>query len=391
MATSSNVLQSLGHVQCLTGKETWHKWKSDTKILLEYHGSWDYINSDIPIPTDNAKLKEVDPLLCAAAYCISMTCNVTNCDAIDKIKDAKGKFDALKKLYKGNTPAQQMALWQQLYHIWHDPTTAVMEFINSVCIIVHELKAIKHSPKADEIRDIILMNLDPSFEVIQRMLTAEDKNGGQEWTIDSLGECLTAFENNHFVSSGSTSVEAAQVVRSRGYWKDGGERLLVDVRTILLVVTTVAVSPSFVALMHHLRLICVFRASDRGHIGHYPTGKGIHQSPSMDNWANTKGLDGVCNCCSCEGHIAHNCFQDMPEHIKKSSTPFLDNLSIASLHSILESSQTIILYLDIGYAYSRDNISKKIHYNSLGEFYTENFHTKGLISYGASGFMAPAT
>ncbi|PVF97489.1 hypothetical protein CPB86DRAFT_424243 [Serendipita vermifera] len=176
MATSSNALQSLGHVQRLTGKETWRKWKSDIKILLEYHGSWDYINGDIPIPTDDAKLKEVDPLLRAAAYCISMTCNDTNRDAIDEIKDAKGKFDALKKLYEGDTPAQRMALRQQLYHVRHDPTTPVMEFFNSVRIIVNELKAIKHGPKADEIRDIILMNLDPSFEVIQTMLAAEDKN-----------------------------------------------------------------------------------------------------------------------------------------------------------------------------------------------------------------------
>jgi hypothetical protein len=103
-----------------------------------------------------------------------------------------------------------MALRQQLYHIRHDSTAPVMEFINSVRIIVNELKAINHSPKADEIRDIILMNLDPSFEVIQTMLAAEDKNGGQEWTIDSLGERLTAFENNRLASS-STSLESAHM------------------------------------------------------------------------------------------------------------------------------------------------------------------------------------
>ncbi|PVG02667.1 hypothetical protein CPB86DRAFT_780076 [Serendipita vermifera] len=90
-------------------------------------------------------------------------------------------------------------------------------------------------------------------------------------------------------------------------------------------------------------------------------------------------------------HIKEHIRRTASEFAGTTSMPFLDNLSIAGLHSILESGQTIVLYPDVGYAYSRDNIVKKIHYNFRGEFYAENFHAKGLISYGASSFMAPAT
>jgi hypothetical protein len=72
-SNTDNAFRSLGHVERLTGKETWRKWKSDMKLLLELHGSWKYVNGDVPIPTEEAKLKEVDSLLRFASYCISMT------------------------------------------------------------------------------------------------------------------------------------------------------------------------------------------------------------------------------------------------------------------------------------------------------------------------------
>ncbi|PVF93205.1 hypothetical protein CPB86DRAFT_801416 [Serendipita vermifera] len=179
-----DLAKAISAITPLTGLDSWPKWKGDIKLLLGLHGTWKYVDGTLKLPTELAELQKVNDQLALASWCISMTCDQTNCDHIEDIEGAIEKFTALKALYEGDTPAKRMTLCRKLYHAHHDPSLPVIEFVNSVRNIVSNLTAIKHAPKPDEICDIILMNLDPSFEVIQTLLSAQDKDGENEWTIE---------------------------------------------------------------------------------------------------------------------------------------------------------------------------------------------------------------
>lgn len=108
-----------------------------------------------------------------------------------------------------------MELQRSLYRLEHDPANPVIDFINSIRKIVSDLTAIGHAPKPDEICDIALMNLHPSFEVIQTILVSQEKNGEAEWTLDTLGDQLNAFESSSQLANGETTYNTVNALATR--------------------------------------------------------------------------------------------------------------------------------------------------------------------------------
>jgi hypothetical protein len=169
-------------------------------------------------------------------------------------------------------------------------------YLTSIRTITSELASINHPLKADEIWDVILMNLHPSFEVISTLLASQDKNGSADWTIDTLGTQLTSFEESHRVNNpASNPVEMAHAA----YGGSNSRRTQQS-----------APAPG-------------------------------------DNWLNRQGLSGVCTHCGHQGHEATKCFRDMPEHVKERIRH--------SMHHPAESANIAATTSKISYAYDVDD------------------------------------
>jgi len=301
------------------------------------------------MPTGEKELEKAKAKLQVAAYCIEMTCDATNRGIIDRKNEASDMYKALRDHYEGDTPAKRMDLRRSLYRLEHDTSVPVIQFINNIRSIVTDLAAISHEPKPDEIRDIVLMNLHSSFEVIRTILASQDKNGSQDWTLDALSNQLTAFEANR----------AAH-----------GE------------VTFSSIGPA-----------SAFAAHGR----HSSSQQRSHRPRTGDNWGNTRNIPGACDRCGHLGHDSSRCFRDMPEHVKDrlrhhkesanvatSSSPPLGPLTIAGLRSTLNSGHTVSLFSDNGIIEKGDEIVGKINYTPNG-FNVEDYYIKASYAFAECG------
>jgi gag-polypeptide of LTR copia-type len=339
-------IRCVGTVEKLRGAENWRKWKSDFKALCKGDGSWEWVCDASKIPTGESEVKAAKAKLTVIAWCLTMTCDDDTRGIMDDFDTAPEMYAALRKHYEGDTPAKRMELRRSLYHIKHDTDRPILHFINTIRSITAELTAIGHAPKADEIRDIVLMNLDSSFEIIRTMLASQDQNNGADWTLDALSSKLTVFEANR-ISRGEVSFESANLARTH---RSSGHN-------------------------HHL-----------------------HRSRSSDNWGNIQNLPGACQRCGRSGHEAPKCFRDMPESVKDrirhpgdhataniaSALPSNGLLNISSLRSIINSGNNINLYKGGGIIMDGDNLVGKINYMSDG-FYLEDYHIKASYANADNG------
>ena len=346
MADTFDPIRGISLVEKLSGKENWRKWKSDIRTLLKPHGSWKWVSAEESLPSDEKERTVAQAKLSVAAYCIEMTCDQDNRQLIEDKGLAVDMYNTLKLHYEGDTPAKRMELRRALYRIEHNASAPVIQFINNIRTIVNDLTALKHGPKSDEIRDIVLMNLDSSFQVIQTILASEDKNNGVEWTLESLGTRLTTFESS--LPNRSTS------------------------------------SPEFSHIAHSS--------------GRNPR---LHRSRSGDNWGNVKKIPGACGRCGHGGHVADTCFRDMPEWVKdrirhpgesanivsltSSSAQSTGQLSLSSLRSTLDSGNTVVFYSDSGIVTRGDDLVGKIHYTDHG-FLVEPYHIKASYAHADGPF-----
>jgi hypothetical protein len=321
----------------LTGKENWAQWKSDVQIVLELNDSWQYISGGKSLPTDEKELKAAKDALKVATFCLKMMCDNANRLIIGDKTDAIAIFHVLSTTYDGDTPAWHMALRQQLYHLEHDPSQPISLFLTAIRSLTTELASIGHALKPDEIRDIILMNLHSSFEVITTILASLEKNGMDEWTIDSLGTRLAGFEESRAISNPESTLPAA-------------------------------LATTHFSCCTHPR------------------------SPAHDNWLNKQGIIGACDRCGHKGHIASSCFRDMPEAVKdqlRSRTFASANavsvtsthlLTIKNLLSTVSEGYTISLYSDKGFISRGDDTVRQTIFRDNNMFSEDYFNSFGHFS-----------
>jgi hypothetical protein len=179
-------IKTLGTVQKLTGKESWQAWKSDMELTLGLNGTWKYVNGTTSLPTVAGELKDLQPKLDVATYCLKFSCDAANRLLVADKEGPAEIYSTFRETYEGDTPAKRMALRRRLYHLTHDPSEPVTTFITAIRAITTELASIGHGLKPDEIRDVVLMNLHSSFDTISTVLASLDKNDGKEWTLDTL-------------------------------------------------------------------------------------------------------------------------------------------------------------------------------------------------------------
>ena len=312
------------HFTQLTGADTWRKWKSDIQVVLELNDTWLYVCGKNALPSTKGELNALKPALKIAAYCLKVTCDETNRLIIGDKSDAVDIYEALSATYDGDTPAKRMTLRRRLYHLDHEVAQPMSVYLTTIRTITTELASIGHPLKADEIRDAVLMNLHPSFEVIATILASQDKNGTVDWTIDTLGTQLTSFEESRRVTNPASTSEMANYTRS----------------------------------------------SNRSVPPH------SHSPGLNDNWLNRQNIPGVCARCGHRGHDPKSCFRDMPQHVKdrirNGSTHDSANtvstitrsapVTATSLLSTVRNGYTVVLYPQDGVVFKGDDVVQKIHY-----------------------------
>jgi len=204
---------------------------------------------------------------------------------IIELNSGTATWKALKAEYEKDSCAACLSLCQQFYNICHDSSQPVSIFIDEVQSISHQLTAISRPPGKDEVKDLILHHLNPSFEAIRSSLITRT-------TSPSLTEIISAikqFEINQCISSGSsafpsikTEVNDALTAFHKGSsWKP-----------------------------RHGRFNGNIPGSESSVFGPVPL------KDYQFDWDNTNNTPGACFRCGITGYVAAKCIHDMPAQVK---------------------------------------------------------------------------
>ncbi|CDO74298.1 hypothetical protein BN946_scf184839.g3 [Trametes cinnabarina] len=96
-------------------------------------------------------------------------------DQYEYIRDAKtgpAAWAALCAVYEKNSRANQIALKREFYTTRHNPNALIREYTNHVTALANRLKAIGVTLKDEDIVDVLIFNLDPSWASIASSLSA---------------------------------------------------------------------------------------------------------------------------------------------------------------------------------------------------------------------------
>ncbi|KAF7371968.1 hypothetical protein MVEN_00054800 [Mycena venus] len=174
----------------------------------------------------------------------------------------------LKDRYQKDSSALRLALHNELYSIRHDPKHPVSVYTVAVCSVARQLKAIGHAVKDDDLADLILLCLHPSFSSIRSALS----NTTPFPKLDALISAIKAHEMQEKLSD-----SVAQSIKK----EDDDEE---D-----------ECSRAMEAITAH--------GGRRGAKGEF-------------DWGNSKEKEGVSHRCGRSGHVARRCIADMPDEVK---------------------------------------------------------------------------
>jgi hypothetical protein len=172
----------------------------------------------------------------------------------------------LKDEYQKDSSALRLALRNELYSIRHDPKQPVNVYIEAIRSVARQLKAIGHAPSDDDLADLILLRLHPSFSSIRSALS-------NTTPFPKLAALISAIKAHEMQEKLSDSV--AQSIKKEE--EDDGDKPMTDAMAA--------------------------REGRKGVRGEF-------------DWGNLKEKDGVCHRCGRSGHVARRCVADMPDDVK---------------------------------------------------------------------------
>jgi len=263
--------------------QNWTTFKKDVEVYFAMDGYWDVITKTKP--TEAAAAAIWDTMDRKAYSFLYFLIEPIHQSIIIELNSGTAAWKALKAEYEKDSCAARLSLRQQFYNIHHDSSQPVSIFINEVQSISRQLTAISRPPGKDEVEDLILLRLDPSFEAIRSSLITRA-------TSPSLTEIISAikqFEINQRVSHGSS---ASPLIKT-----EANEAL---------------------AAYHKGSS----RKPRHGHFdGNIPGSESsvFGPVPLKDHrfdWGNTNNTPGACFRCGITGHVAAKCVHDMPPQIK---------------------------------------------------------------------------
>ncbi|KAF7340496.1 hypothetical protein MSAN_02121000 [Mycena sanguinolenta] len=264
MSTTNNPF--LARVTIFDGNN-WGSFSKDTQVFFQLEGNWEIVNGTKKKPSD---ADEAEKWTRQNERAYSMIYFLLGADYRSIIADVSTGVEAWKLLkdeYQKDSSALRLALRNQLYSIRHDPKQPISVYIEAIRTVACQLKAIGHEVKPEDLADIILLRLHPSFSSIRSTLS----NVTPFPKLDDLISAIKAYELQETLSS---SVE--QTIK-----KEEEEEVMKEKED-------------------HAMLT---REGRKGVKGKF-------------DWGNSKDKEGVCHRCGLSGHIARRCVADMPDDVK---------------------------------------------------------------------------
>ncbi|KZS87976.1 hypothetical protein SISNIDRAFT_395390, partial [Sistotremastrum niveocremeum HHB9708] len=185
-----------------------------------------------------------------------------------------------------STMARRFKAREDFHHVVHDPSKSIDVYIAAVLTARSTLTNIGCTIDDTDVKDILLMNLHPSYHGIRTNILTSKKEPSLAEVKDTL----------------STSASAVSVLPS-----------------VKTEDSSTSVMPAAMAAYHHSSRSSRHPAPSSSSFGHRPS----HDTPSPAPNIDAKGFrwcdpshEGHCHRCGRAGHIAARCIYDMPQKIK---------------------------------------------------------------------------
>ena len=170
MAADSNINSLLGNVPKLTGTN-YQDWKFAVQMVLRRAGCLSVANGTEERPTTRDKAAEWDKLSELALTIIGLTVNPDQYNHIRKSTTGPAAWTALRNVHEKNTRGARITLKREFYMAAHNPDHPVRKYTNRITDLANRLNAIGVSLKDDDIVDVMIYGLHPSWSSITATLS----------------------------------------------------------------------------------------------------------------------------------------------------------------------------------------------------------------------------
>lgn len=280
LSGSHNVL--LNKIPELTDKNWW-AFKKPLRMFFLAVGLPGVV--DGVVPTDEGELKKWKALDSQMVAYIYSKVSDDYAYLVEDLSSAKEAWEALKGHFEKTSLASRISARESLYSIFHDPSRPIDSYIKDVSSSCAMLKALGVTVSDDEIINLILMHLDPSFHHVRTsiILSAE---------TDPTKKITLAHVKSVLGTSVSANTSSVPHIKQED---SGGSGLALAAR--------------------------IGGRGRSGGFGGQGSGLGSGGSGTVDGkgyrWCDPS-KEGCCHRCGRQGHQAYRCIYDMPSHIKDS-------------------------------------------------------------------------
>ncbi|CDO75143.1 hypothetical protein BN946_scf184639.g5 [Trametes cinnabarina] len=147
-------------------------WKFAVQMVMRRAGCYGIATGTEERPTTRNKQERWDLQAENALTIIGLSIQPDQYEYIRDAKTGPATWAALRAVYEKNSRANRIALKREFYTTRHDPNAPIREYTNRVTALANRLKAIGVTLKDEDIVDVLIFNLDPSWASIASSLSA---------------------------------------------------------------------------------------------------------------------------------------------------------------------------------------------------------------------------
>jgi len=209
---TSGIIALLSKVPNLNASN-WHEWNKGMKMFFLGAGVTGIASGSSPTdPAELASWTKIDRQITAYIY---SKVDDEYLYLLDDLESGAAAFQALKAHFQRSTMGLRMQARKELYAVVHDPSKPVSFYIQALTSAKQKLAALGCTVEETEFKDLLLMNLDPSFHPIRTTLLAQKI----EPTLDDMKSLLNSSTSAEDYSS--THHHSAAAYYSHGKGKNG--------------------------------------------------------------------------------------------------------------------------------------------------------------------------
>lgn len=204
---AKNINSLLSSVPKLSA-DNYQDWKFTVQMVMCRAGCLSITNGTKECLTTREKSDQWDKSTEQALTIIGLTVNPDQYHYICNTKHGPEAWSALRGVYEKNSRASRIGLKRKFYTTAHHPRAPIRKYTNRVTDLANRLKAIGVSLRDNDVIDILIYNLHPSWASIASTLSAAP---GTLKLLDVIG-ALVDEEVHHAPDSSPDSVDPDDTV-----------------------------------------------------------------------------------------------------------------------------------------------------------------------------------